>query len=443
MESFVNRTASIKKNIIASLFLKCINILTGLLLVPLTIDYVNSSKYGVWLTVSSIVLWLSYFDLGLIHGFRNKYTTAISQGKAQLAQEYLSTTYAILAIIFGLIFICILPLIHFFNWSALLNLKDFDEYELKQTFSLLIFFFCIDMVAKVFTTMLIAEQKPALATFIQTIGQVAALLGIYILTLFSRDESLTYLASILTGVPCLLLIIISFVGFTSRWHNNIRPSKKNIRFSLVKDILGLGGKFFVITVSMLFIYNLVNIILTRILGPESVTEYNIAYKMFGVIYMIVHIILTPFWSAFTDAYVKKDLLWMNRMMNKLEMLWFLCIPILFLMLCFSDYIYEIWLGKDIQIPLELSIAMSIYTLFEILGAIYMYLINGIGKVTLQLYIYACVAIVAIPLISFCCQTFGVSGAIIIPTLVYLIQGCVGRIQLRKLLNGQATGIWNK
>jgi hypothetical protein len=39
--------------------LKCISILVSLQVVPLTIGYVNPTKYGIWLTLSSIIALLS------------------------------------------------------------------------------------------------------------------------------------------------------------------------------------------------------------------------------------------------------------------------------------------------------------------------------------------------------------------------------------------------
>ena len=55
---------------------------------------------------------------------------------------------------------------------------------------------------------------------------------------------------------------------------------------------------------MLFIFQVINIIISRNLGPIAVTQYNVAYKYYNVLNMASVIILTPFWSAFTDAYVK-------------------------------------------------------------------------------------------------------------------------------------------
>ena len=58
-------TIKAKKNIAAAFFIKGLNIAIGLMLVPLTINYLNPTKYGIWITLSSIIGWFSFFDIGL------------------------------------------------------------------------------------------------------------------------------------------------------------------------------------------------------------------------------------------------------------------------------------------------------------------------------------------------------------------------------------------
>lgn len=55
-----SRTVKAKKNILGMLFIKGGNILVGLLLVPMTLGYVDSEQYGLWMTLSSMVAWMSF-----------------------------------------------------------------------------------------------------------------------------------------------------------------------------------------------------------------------------------------------------------------------------------------------------------------------------------------------------------------------------------------------
>jgi len=434
------RSLAIKKNIIGSLFLKCISILVSLQVVPLTIDYVNPTQYGIWLTLSSIIAWLSYFDLGFAHGFRNRFTEAKAKGDLKLAKEYVSTTYAILFLLFSVIFIITIVINQYLDWGSILNIDESYNKELRLLFGILACFFCMNFVASIFTTMLTADQKPALSSLIQTSGQVLAFIGIYFLTK-TTSGNLTYLAFVFSGIPCFFLIIISIFVFAGEEYKSVAPSFSYIRFVLTKRILGLGGQFFVIMISMLFIFQFINIILSRVEGPEAVTQYNIAYKYFHILHMVFLIILAPFWSAFTDAYVKQEYGWMKAMVGKLEKLFFLCIPVLVIMLLLSGKIYEWWIGDSVQIPFTLSLCLAIYTLFQISGSIYMYIINGTGKVQLQLIVYVTFSLISIPLMNLSCKMFGVEGIVLIPIVVYSIQTLIGKMQVNKILNSTAKGIW--
>ena len=70
------RSIKAKKNIISSFVIQGISIGISLIMIPITLSYVNASQYGIWLTLSSIVTWFSFFDIGLTQGLRNKFAEA-------------------------------------------------------------------------------------------------------------------------------------------------------------------------------------------------------------------------------------------------------------------------------------------------------------------------------------------------------------------------------
>lgn len=437
------RTVLAKKNIVASLGLKCISILVSLQVVPLTIGYVDSVKYGIWLTISSIIAWLSFFDLGFAHGFRNRFAEAKANGNIRLAKEYLSTTYAILTLLFTSIFIIVIIANHYIKWSNLLNIDIQYETELHIVFGLLACFFCLNIVGSISTTMLTADQKPALASLLQTGYQVIAFISIYILTK-TTTGNLINLAIAFSGIPCVLLIISSIILFRTRTFKIIAPDFRFIRFSLTKNILGLGGQFFIIMISMMLIYQFVNVILSRIQGPEAVTEYNIAFKYFNVLNMFATILLTPFWSAFTDAYTKKDFGWMKKVHRKLELMWLvLILPASILMLICSNRLYQWWIGNNVQISFSVSLTVAIFILIQTLVGLYTTLINGTGKVRIQMLIYLFSSVVALPLINYGCEQKGIAGALIFPIIVGFFQIFMGRIQLNKIIAEKDYGIYGK
>jgi hypothetical protein len=88
-----DRSVKAKKNIIASFGIKAIDSLVYFLLVPVTLGYLNPYEYGIWLTLSSILMWVNSFDIGLGNGLRNKLAEALANKDKELARAYVSTTF--------------------------------------------------------------------------------------------------------------------------------------------------------------------------------------------------------------------------------------------------------------------------------------------------------------------------------------------------------------
>ena len=65
------RSAIVRRNIAGSFAVKVISLAASLMLVPITIGYVSSELYGIWLTIATIVSWANLFDLGFGLGLRN------------------------------------------------------------------------------------------------------------------------------------------------------------------------------------------------------------------------------------------------------------------------------------------------------------------------------------------------------------------------------------
>lgn len=435
------RTKQIKKNVMLSSILRIISISVSLLIVPATINYVNSERYGIWLALSSVISILSYFDFGFAHGFRNKFTESISKGDILLARKYLSTTYVSIGMLFCLIMLLASLCNYYINWSVVLGVSLELNQELQTVFQILIIFFCISMVCDVFLTMLTANHQPAMSAAIKTIGSLLSLFFIIILT-YTTEGNIHNLAFAYAGIPCIFTIIVSVISFKSRFYSHLCPSFKLIDFSLSKNIIGKGSQFFVIMLSMMFIFQFTNIIISRILGPESVTLYNVTCKLFSIVEMAVMIILSPIWSAYTDAYTRKDFEWMKRSSIKLEKIGWLCLPVLILLIFTSPLIFNIWLGTSVKPSFVLTLIVGIYIYCKIMGNIYMYQINGTGKVRLQTITYVITAVVSIPAMYYCCTKWGLYGVVVVPTVLYTMQFIICRIQLNRIVNQKAHGIWD-
>jgi O-antigen/teichoic acid export membrane protein len=435
------RSINAKRNILIIAVLKGCGIAISLFLVPVTIHYVNPTRYGIWLTLSSIVGWFSFFDIGLGNGLRNKFAEAVASGKPELARTYVSTTYAILTIIIALVlllFFCINP---FLNWAKILNTPADMAGELRLLALIVFGFFCIQFVLQLITTIITANQQPAKASIFGFLGNLLSLAIIYVLTK-TTSGNLIYLGAVFSATPVVVLISSS-LWFYSHKYKQYAPSIKFVKFRFARDLMSLGIKFFVIQMAAVVLYQTSNIIIAHLFGPEQVTPYNIAYKYFSVITMAFSIIMIPLWSAYTEAWIKKDIAWIKNSVNKLMLIWILIAITVMIMLVSSNFIYRIWVGKEIKVPFSVSVVMAAYVIINGWCGIFSQFLNGVGKIKLQLYSGIFGALINIPLSIMLGKHFGIYGVLLSTVILGTVSAVWSPIQYKKLINNKATGIWNK
>jgi O-antigen/teichoic acid export membrane protein len=433
------RSLKAKKNIIASFVIKVLSIFINLLLVPLTIHYINPTRYGIWLTLSAIIGWLSFFDIGFGNGLRNKFAEAIAKGNKELAKIYVSTTYAVLLIIICIVLLLFLIINPFMNWVKILNTPTTMASELSLLALIVFVFFCIQFILQLLTTIITANQQPAKASFLNLLGNILSLIIIYFLTKVTSG-SLFYLGFALSITPVIVLLASSY-WFYSHDYRDFAPSFKYVRFNYARNLMSLGFKFFFIQISVILLYQTNNMIIIQLFGPAEVTSYNIAFKYFGIVPMFFNIILAPFWSAFTDAYAKGELLWIRKEIKHLQLFMVFITILTLMMLIFSNYFYKIWIGNIINIPYSLSIVMALYVLINCWCGIYSYFLNGVGIIKLQLYAGIIGGIINIPLAIYFGKHFSLIGVMFPIIIIGLINVTWASMQYYKIINNRAKGIW--
>lgn len=436
------RSIKAKKNIIGSLLIKGLSIAISLVSVPLTLNYVNPTKFGIYLTLSSIVVWFSFFDIGLTQGLRNKFTEAKAKGDDDLAQVYVSTTYAILGIISLTIWILFFIGNYFLDWSRILNAPESMQNELSVLALIVFTYFCLNFVFKILSTVIIANQQPAISSIIDLVGQALSLVVVGILVLVTKG-SLIKLGIAFCAVPMAVLIAANFFLFSGRF-SRYRPLLSKVNFSHAKDLFNLGVVFFVIQVAFVIQYQTSNIIIAQNFGTLEVTSYNIVYKYFGVLNMLFMIFLTPFWSASTEAYFKNDISWIRNGIKKYNQLNLVVIFFGLIMLIASGTVYRLWLGEGkVNIAFSLSFWGFLYFNVMIFGSKYVFFLNSINALRLQFIssIISPFLYVAIVLLLIKYFHFGVYSIFIASIIANFNGLLLAPLQYYLIVNRNKKGIW--
>lgn len=437
-----NRSIAIKTNLLFSVILKGASVAISFLVVPITLHLLNKENYGVWLTISSFISWFSLFDIGLGNGLRNRFAEANARNDIALCKIYVSTTFALIAVIIAAVFVIFVIIQPLVSWSRLFNVPAAREGELASLVIVVFSFFCLQFIFKQTTVILMADQKSAMSDLANVAGSALSLACIAVLTHFSSLASLTLLGTIFSACPAIVLMASYFLMFKGRY-KVFKPQLSSVQFKYSKDLLGLGFKFFIAQVAALVVFSTSNIVISHLLSPSQVTTYNIGFKYFSLITFGFQIILTPFWAAFTDAYVKNDTMWIKRSIKSLVLIWGASCLFAAIMVAISGWVYTYWVGRDADVPAALSLSFAVYVCIGNWNNIFTCFNLGTSKLRLQVYLSVVAGLINIPLTIFFIKLVGLPGDVIGMILAIIPGTFLSPLQYVKIINGTAKGIWNK
>jgi O-antigen/teichoic acid export membrane protein len=437
------RTINVKKNITLSLLYKGVHVVVQLALVPITLNYLDKDQFGIWLTLSAVLAWISFFDIGFGNGLRNKLAQALAFKDYGRARGYVSTVYAMLAAIFTLVFLVYVIVAPVLNWAVILNIPASKSVEVAQLAMAVMFFFCLKFIFGAVGNVLFALQEAGNNNLLSMWNGIVTLAAIFILSHIAKS-SLFWVGVIYSGVPVLIYGLYGAILFGGRL-KYLAPSIKYVNKDLVSDLFGLGYKFFVIQVASIVLFSSANVLVAHLYGPGDVTAYNIAFRYFSILVMIYGIVLSPLWSAFTDAYEKNDTSWIELTAAKLNKLSVFFILIAMFMFVVSDTVYDLWLSGQVVVDKSLSLAMAVFTVFTVYAMPYNSFINGVGKIELQFYSAIMSIILMVPLALFFSRylNFGVSSIVVATLCTTIPCAILWKIQFHKIVKNKCQGVWGR
>ena len=436
-----DRSRYLFANIAASFLIKGWSAVVVLLMVPATLHCLGDYQNGIWLTISSLLLWIDNMDIGLGNGLRNKVAEYMAHGETERTRRLISSTFAMLTCIIIPVLLILLLLIALSDPYGVLNAEPEKVSHLDQVLMVTVTLVCTSFIFKLIGNFYMGLQLPAVSNLLIALGQTLALVGTYIV-LWSGSHSLMHIALVNTAAPLLVYLIAYPITFYYKYPQ-LRPALSLINLKEAKGVVNMGVQFFIMQISSVVLFMTSNLLISKLFTPAMVTPYQITYRYLSVLLVVFTVICMPFWNTTTDAYERNDMEWIRQATRKLRLMTIGILMMMVVMVVISPWVYDIWIG-NITIDIKMSIVMAAYIFILIYSMRYSYFINGIGKLRLQLIFTASAAIIFIPLAYLTTQwSHDIIWFMIVMCLVNIPGMIVNRIQFHKLINGKATGIWAK
>ena len=291
----------------SSFIAKALNIFISFLSVPLTIHYLGSERYGVWLTISSLLTWMTLTDFGL-SGNALINVLAESSGKedVETARQYASSAFWALSGISLIATIAAAISLHWVSWVAVFKVSAaVSPHELNSACAITLAIFILNFPLSLQYSIYNAYQEGYLANIWSISTNAFSLLALLIVSRF--HGGLPQLVFALSGTRTLVAIVNNF--YLLRRYPWLVPHPSAVRWHCIQRLFKLGGKYMVQQLAALGIYQSQPMIITQMLGPASVVIFVVSYKIITLPMDLIYMATQPLIAAFAEAKARRDWEW--------------------------------------------------------------------------------------------------------------------------------------
>jgi O-antigen/teichoic acid export membrane protein len=404
------RQRRIALSVLTSALSRLVSVSAGFITIPLTLHYLGPERFGLWMTINSIIAMLSFADFGIGNGLLNSISEANGKNDNNAICKYISSAYVVLGSITLFILLAFNLIYPFVSWADLINVKStLAIEEVGLTVAVLVSVFSINITAGIIQRVQMGLQM----SFASNLWQISAgLLALLVIIIFIHlNLGLPWLVFGIAGVPLLLSTANSFHFFLFV-RRDLSPKIKYVNIVAIKKIAHTGLLFLILQITASLVFSSDSIIISKILGAEAVTQYSVPEKIFSIIPIFLSMVLTPLWPAYGEAIGRGDGAWVRRVFIK--SLWlsfvFSSISAVFILIG-ANFILSIWVGKDVNPPFMLLLGLGVWKVCEACGNAFAMLLNGANVIKIQVVLALIHIVLSISIKINFVKFFGIYGSV--------------------------------
>ncbi|WP_256011176.1 oligosaccharide flippase family protein [Desertivirga xinjiangensis] len=333
------------------------------LAVPIYLSHLSNISYGYWLTIGSIVMWISLSDFGIGMALSRLLIKVQSDSSRTDFNEEVSKLVATSLVIFAssaFLFLLLGVLLYPFCliWF---DISDLDTSTFQLTFYVTLIAGALSLPTSVFSGILESSQKLALNRNLTSIGSIVnIIISIWLVVYFKNIIGLAY--ALLVSVIVRALIS----GFFSL--QLVKLSRKHFRYekNYATSLLTFGGYFQIARIANTVATNSDNIFISSFLSSSFVPIYSFTSKMAQVFSITLASKIPNVLFAGISQII--DLNEDERLQRLFQLLLKLLIRLAIITACYNFFFNEIfvmlWVGKGNYAGDGVNYVMCYWIIYE-------------------------------------------------------------------------------
>ena len=410
--------------------------LVNVVTLPLTLHYLGQVEYGIWVTVSTSVVMFSVLDLGIANTLTNFIAEAYSENDQAKAQQYFATAFWVVIGIVLLLAPAMFVVWRLVNWASVFQLSDPTLVrEVAACVAIASAFFLLSLPLGLASRVVIGYQETHFANYFAIANSLFSFAAIVLTVLLRGSIStlmLTYSMSMLVG-PLGLSLWLCF--WRRPW---IKPMPDKIAPQVIRKLFGQGFLFFILQLTGLVVFNSDNLVITHYLGSPAVTPYSVTWRLTQYAYLLQSLMIPSLWPAFTEAYHKGHLGWINETYRTLNRKVLSAVGFTALATGLGGrMLIRVWAGPMAVPSQKLLWLMATFAFVSAVTTNQALLLTATGRLRLEASVAALAAAANLLLSIYLVQRIGVNGVILSTLVSFLIFMLLPQAwEVRRVLEGR-------
>lgn len=390
-----------------------------LLLVPITFGYLGTHVYGLWMAVLSLTSMAVWADLGLGNGLMTRLSQAVALRDLDQARRLVASAYALLAT-FAVIVLALLALVvPWVPWDVLFNVTDARGAELAPPIALVALgAFVVNVPLSLVQRIQYAHQEVTQSNVWVAIGSLTAVALAWV-AVQAYAGALVVVLAVAAGP--ILGNLLNTAWFVHR-HREVVPSRRDVGGEAARSLVGLGGRFLVITLMSAVALNVDTIIVAHTSGLDEAAVFAVAVRALTALGLLVTLVNLPLWPANAEAMATGDLAWVERTTRR--MAWLSGVGVLLPGLVVglaSAPLFSLWLGSDAVLPSRtLVLVLAAWWTLSAAVSPFMMVLNAAEIVRPQLVGWGAYLILSVPVKVLLGSSMGPEGVVVAGIALYLV-----------------------
>lgn len=425
MKFSILRLNATVKNLALSISSKLLVSAIGIYSVPILLKLLGVNQYGLWVTATSVLAWLTVFDFGVGYSLKNEVTRKLSVDDKGCLSKSVVGCYQFTAIISTLLILAILipgQWIRFLSENRLLVLALYLPYLLGFPLTISI-------------SVLQGARKVGAQSLIASTGNLLWVLLLVCVLVSGRDVNLLTLAIAYS----LFMVIQNYINYrlSIRYLDHRHESfldLSNLRHA--SQLIAGGMRFFILQMVSIVLFGMGNYLVYTKLSSSQAAVYDTVNKLFQFGMSFFNIIISVLWPEFTHSINVNDIARVKKLFKSLLLIAMLFSIGSFALVAIVPFIVKIWTNGKLIVESHTVLFFAVLVSVQVVAYTGSLILNVVEKLKVQIYLSILSAVAFIPVTNiFFMNGYGIasipvaSAIVILPSMFYCL------IASYKIING--------